>query len=992
MNSRFKHISLKILKWLGIGIASILLLLFLIPILFPGQLAEQVKAFANKKLAGELDFKEANISFFNHFPSLTVTLEDFSLKGSAPFQDETLISAKEVAFGINLKRLIFDNQISIDEIYVDDSRVNVMVNEKGQANYNVYISEEKEEVEKDTVSNTSLRLDRIDISHCRLRYEDKSAKILVSSQDFNYLGKGNLDASVFDLETDAEINNLDVVYNGEPYLQRKNVSAELVTRINTNALTFAFQRNDLKINKLPINFKGELNILKEGYDIDVEVSSLGSNLKDLFTALPPEYVTWLESSKVRGGLDLLFTFKGRFDAARKLSPSVAFETRISDGYIEYKDAPFPTSDIDLNFKAVLPSLNTDSLSIKLDSLTFRVGKEFFKAFVETKGLDNMAVKANIKGNLDLEMLDRSLGLNNLDMKGKLSVNVESDGIYNAQKRLFPKTKGRVLLQNAYLKTEYYPNAITDINFDINALNDNGKFNDTRIALKPGRFTFEGNPFNIDARISNLDDVAYDVKAKGTIDIGKIYKVFRQKGVDVTGFIKSDVRLKGRQSYATTGQYSKLDNSGTLLIRDIKASMETFPKTFFINEGSFVFDREKMHFRKFLAKYGQSDFALNGKLINAINYLFEKRGTLHGDFRLDSKFVNVNEFMALEPGNNSDKKPEIETQKKSATAQSGVIVVPTNLDVFLTTNIDKVTYDKFNLENVKGTVGVSKGQVLFKGTQLDIIGATLNLDGTYDDASPVKAGFDLRFRAKNFDVKRAFTEIEMFKELATSAGKAEGIIGVDYKLNGELDGNMNPIYPSLAGGGVVSLKSIKIRGLKMFGSISDKTGSDGLNDPDLSRVDIKTTIKNNVIKVERTRMSVSVFKLRFEGKTSFDGQLALRMRLGLPPFGLVGIPIAITGTHEDPKIKVFSKTTEAVPETRYTNDKVIDAPKGSATPAKSDEVKRDAKKKEEEKSEDKKSDEKADDKTREEKKSEEKKSEDKKLEEKKSEEKKSEEKK
>lgn len=959
MNPRVKNISLKILKWLGIGIASILLLLFLIPILFPGQLAEQVKAFANKKLTGELNFKEANISFFNHFPSLTVTLDEFSLMGSAPFQNDTLVSAKEVAFGINLKRLIFDNQISIDEIYIDDSRVNVIVNEKGQANYNVYVSEEKEEEIKDTVSNTSLRLDRIDISHCRLRYEDKSAKILVAANDFNYLGKGNLDSDVFDLETDAEINNLDFVYNGEPYLQRKNVSAELVTRINTNALTFAFQRNDLKINKLPINFKGELNILKEGYYIDVEVSSMGSNLKDLFTALPPEYVTWLESSKVKGEIDLLFMFKGRYDARTNRNPSISFDTRITDGYIEYKDAPFPTSDIDLNFKAVLPALNTDSLSIKLDSLKFRVGKEYFKAFVETKGLDNMAVKANVKGNLDLEMLDRSLGLSNLDMKGKLSVNVESDGIYNAEKRLFPKTKGRVLLQNAYLKTEYYPNAITNINLDINAINDNGQFNDTRIAIKPAKFTFEGNPFFVDARISNLDDVAYDVKAKGVIDVGKIYKVFRQKDIDVTGFIKSDVRLKGRQSYATSGRYSKLDNSGTLLIRDIKATMASFPKPFLIKEGSFVFDREKMHFRKFLANYGQSDFALNGKLINAINYLFEKRGTLHGDFRLDSKYVNVNEFMALEPGTNPDKKPEIEAETKVNTTQSGVIVVPTNLDVFLTTNIDKVTYDKFNLENVQGTVGVSKGQVLFKGTQLDIIGATLNLDGMYDDASATKAGFDLRFRARNFDVKRAFNEIEMFKELATSAGKAEGIISVDYKLNGELDGNMNPIYPSLEGGGVVSLKSIKIRGLKMFGSISDKTGSDGLNDPDLSRVDIKTSIKNNVIRVERTRMSVSVFKLRFEGKTSFDGQLALRMRLGLPPFGIVGIPIAITGTHEDPKIKVFSKTTEAVPETQYKGDKVIDDAKGAATPAKTlvektEKAEADEQKKEE-KEDDKKSD-------------------------------------
>ncbi|RZJ66726.1 MAG: AsmA family protein [Flavobacterium sp.] len=971
MNRRFKTISLRILKWTGITIGSILLLLFLIPLLFPGTLAEQVKVFANKKLKGELNFTEANISFFNHFPSLTVTLDNFSLKGSAPFENDTLIAAEEVAFGINLKRLIFDNQVSIDEIYVDNSVVNVMVNEQGLANYNVYVSEE-EEPTTDTVSNTSVRLDRIDISHCRLRYEDKSAKMLISAQDFNYLGKGNLDQSVFDLETDAEIGNFDFVYNGEPYLQRKNVSAELVTRINTNALTFSFQRNDLKINKLPINFKGDFNILKEGYYIDVEVSSIGSNLQDLFTALPPEYVTWLESSKVKGDIDLLLTFKGRYDATTNRNPSLAFSTKITDGYIEYTGAPLPTSDINLNFQAVLPSLNTDSLSVKLDSLTFKLGDEYMRAYVETTGVKSLDIKANVKGNLDLETLDKSLGLSVVDMRGKLNMNVEANGIYDSEKRLFPKTNGKILLRNAWLKTSYYPNPITDINFDLSALNGNGKFSDTKIAIKPARFTFEGNPFDLQAAFSNFDDVDYDVRAKGVIDIGAIYKVFAQKGIDVTGYIKSDVKLKGRQSYATTGQYSKLDNSGTLLIRDIKASMDAFPKPFMIKKGAFVFDREKMNFNEFAATYGQSDFALNGRLINAINYFFEKRGTLHGSFKLDSKYINVNEFMANKPAEpTAPTKSEVVETKDSpkpseppAKQGSGVIVVPTNLDVSLSTNIAKVKYDDLTPEKIRGTVGVSKGKVTFKGTQLDIVGATLNLDGMYDDASTTKAGFDLRFRARNFDVQRAFKEIEMFKELATSAGNAEGIISVDYKLNGVLDANMDPVYPSLEGGGVVSLKSVKIKGLKMFGGISKKTGSDGLNDPDLSRVDINTKIKDNVITVERTRMKVAVFRLRFEGKTSFDGQLALRMRLGLPPFGLIGIPIAITGTHSDPKIKVFSKSTDEVEATEYGGKPVITQPQGNATPTKTEELKKekaeakkedDEKKKDEKKSDDKKSD-------------------------------------
>lgn len=263
MKIDYKKTGLKILKITGITIGGILLLMFLLPILFPGTIAEQVKTLANKKLDGELQFKESKLSFFRHFPSLTVSLEDFALKGSSPYKNDTLVAAEEIGFGINLKSLIFDGDVNIDEIFVSDGLINVKVNEKGQANYNVYISDDKE-VSKDTTA-TSIRLERIDIKNVKLNYNDISAKINIAAKGFNYVGKGNLDQSIFDLYTEAKIDSLDFTFDGKTYLKNKKVDADLITRINTNSLAFVFQQNDLKINKLPISFIGKMNFLKEGY-------------------------------------------------------------------------------------------------------------------------------------------------------------------------------------------------------------------------------------------------------------------------------------------------------------------------------------------------------------------------------------------------------------------------------------------------------------------------------------------------------------------------------------------------------------------------------------------------------------------------------------------------------------------------------------------------------------------------------------------------------
>jgi AsmA protein len=96
--------------------------------------------------------------------------------------------------------------------------------------------------------------------------------------------------------------------------------------------------------------------------------------------------------------------------------------------------------------------------------------------------------------------------------------------------------------------------------------------------------------------------------------------------------------------------------------------------------------------------------------------------------------------------------------------------------------------------------------------------------------------------------------------------------------------------------------VKVKGLRLFSEVSRETNKD-VTDPDLSKVDIKSTINNNIITIERTRMKVSAFRLRIEGQTSFNGQLNLHFRVGLPPFGIIGIPVTVTGTQDKPVIKV-----------------------------------------------------------------------------------------
>jgi AsmA protein len=267
---------------------------------------------------------------------------------------------------------------------------------------------------------------------------------------------------------------------------------------------------------------------------------------------------------------------------------------------------------------------------------------------------------------------------------------------------------------------------------------------------------------------------------------------------------------------------------------------------------------------------------------------------------------------------------VEYAKLENPKSSGVVIVPKNLDVSLEANAKKVEFKGLALNHLKGNASVNKGEVYLKNTSFDIVGSRMNIDARYQDESPLTANYDVALKVQDFDVQRAYKEIDMVREMATAAKDVKGIVSLDYKLKGDFDKNMSPIYPSLEGGGTVNLRDVEVKNLKMLSAVGDNIGAKAFDNPDMKGVNIETSIKNNLIHVDKFTFKVSVLRPSISGTTSFNGLLDLQVRVGLPPGGWIGFPIVVTGTHSKPKIKIFSKTGQGIIAALYNKkaNKVI----------------------------------------------------------------------
>jgi AsmA protein len=555
--------------------------------------------------------------------------------------------------------------------------------------------------------------------------------------------------------------------------------------------------------------------------------------------------------------------------------------------------------------------------VKLENLKAGFLKNHIEGYFRLNGLKDFPVESHITTKMNLAEIKQVVPLDSLDLKGILDLTLDVKGKYAPAKKLFPMAQVTINLKDGAVQTKYYPHPVEKIRLTAVVTNSTGKLADTRIRVDQGSFTFLGNPFEIKGEMADPDNLRYDIFSKGTIDVAGLYHVFSRKGMDLNGSITTDLHLKGRQSDAMAGKVDRLRNSGKLVLRDIAFSSEYLPKPWIVKSGVFRFENDKIWFEKFVSRYGASDITLNGHLSNVVNYFLVPGQTLKGSFDFKSGNLVVDEFMSQEePAVTGAPQPGA----AAANTQTGVIVIPDNLELGLKADLKKISFGKLNISDFIAGIEVKKGILLLKEMKFNLIGCTVGMEATYGSLNANRAFFDFHIKAEDFDIRRAYNEVELFRNLSTSAGKCEGIVSMDYTLKGKLNGAMSPVYPSLEGEGTITLKKIKVMGLKLFTAMSENLGKEKIKSPDLSKVEIKSTIKNNVITIEKTKMKIAGFRFRIGGATNFDGSLNFKARLGLPPLGIVGIPIRILGTQENPKFKYGrGNSDENVEETQYSDE-------------------------------------------------------------------------
>ncbi|WP_452219261.1 hypothetical protein [Lacinutrix undariae] len=917
-----KNRLLKLIKWVVAILAILIISLFAIPSIFSDGISNQIKKGINENLETELQFKDSNISFFNHFPSLTFSFEDVNLAGSKPFEKDTLVTAKELGFGINIFKLMFSDKVVINETYLTDANIKLIKDKFGRNNYDIYTTSTDTITPQDTTSTgIKLNLRHLKIDNANIFYEDKDLGITVISKGLNYNGRGKINDGKIKLGSNLDMNNVDVVFDNIDYINGKKLKAKSLTIYDTENLSIELDKNTISLNDLDVNFHGKLDVFEDGFAYNLLFNTEDGTIEDVVTALPPQYVTWSKNVSLNGDLNAhlrLAGYTGTVPEASQIATTIV-KIDIDDATIKHSDAEEAIKNLNLKFNG---ELRDNWMDFNLDTLNFTLNNEVTKGKILLRGkADSLYIKSNIISNINLDILNKTLNLPDLKFNGILATNVNVDGVYQPKISKLPKTNGVFKLSNGVLQTSGHPEPIKNIQLDAVAENNGATYAESSLTVNTFNFSFLNNQFTSQGIFKNFDNLNYDFRSKGKIDFTTLNQVVALPFLVKNGEIDANLKLKGQLNTAQ----NQNSHSGTLAIKNIEIKTDVLQYPVYINNGEFLFLNDKMAISQLDIKHQSSRMILDGFFQNYIDYALYDKGVLRGDVKLKSANIDITEFFP--------KEEQLQQQLDSVTSinsvqsvVSGVMQIPENVDILFNIAIDTLKYNSLNITKLSGNLNLKDEGLFLKNADLNMVDGTAKLDGFYQPLNANEALFSMDIKANNFNIEKGYNSMELFKELAPAAAQASGVVSVDYNLSGTLDHEMTPVLSALKGGGVLKVHSVKFDGYKLLGRISEKSGFDALNDPKVSEITIKSTVNNNVLELERFKFKVRPFKLRVEGQTTLDGEMSLKMRIGLPPLGLLGIPIVVKGTSDDFDIKLGSKSPdlsemEDDDDTSYSEEKL-----------------------------------------------------------------------
>jgi hypothetical protein len=726
----------KILIGIGLFFLVVLIALIAFPFLFKGKIKQWVLQSINEQVEATVAFDDVSLSLIKSFPNATVRVEGLSIINNAPFEGDTLFYAKSTQLKMSVRELFKGEgeAMQINSIRVEDSKVNLIINEEGIANYDIAIKKD-EDPKEDELSSFALQLQEYSLENFNLIFDDRQGKMKVNLNQLSHQGKGDLTANQLDLETFSKVA-VSFDMNGTNYLNQVPLQLDAVFGIDFDQQKYAFKNNEALIQQLPLKFDGFIQMKEEGILYDLTFDTPSTSFAHFLSLIPSSYHGSLDNITTTGDLLLKGFAKGLQND--ETIPAFELLLRTDNASFKYPDLPKTVQNIKINTLIKNETGKTDDTFVQINQINFKIDQDQFDAKALIRNLStNPQVDAKLYGVINLKNLSQAYPLTvQQPLSGILTADVETSfnmaAIENEHYHSV-QNKGNINLKGFDFTTEEGQKfEIAEAHVIFNPKNLNlkkfeAKTGKTDIAITgilhnffgylfqnqnlKGDFNLNSNTFAVSDFMSN----STSTESNAT-----------QETIKIPAFLDCSLTAK-----ANTVYYDNLtlrEVSGKLTIKDESVLLENlrtsiFGGTIVLNGGVSTL-KSIPDFEMNLSTNGL-DISQSFTQLDVLKSVAPIAGVIHG--RINSNITLVGKL------NPKTMTPEMNTLSGNVMGQlleTQVQLKNSKLLNALGANVSFIDLKKLNLNNLKGVLSFQNGRVQVQPFDLKIQDITLNVGGTH----------------------------------------------------------------------------------------------------------------------------------------------------------------------------------------------------------------------------------------------------------------------
>ena len=492
---------IKILKITGLALLVLAGIAWAAPYIFKGKITQIIQSRISKDLKAHVHFTDVNISWFRHFPQVSLGLENLEVVCVGEFDADTLLKAKQLDIACHAFSLVSGDSIGIYSITLNEPQFHGLIHKNGHSNWDIMKSAPDQENSLSSARPAKWDIARYGVHNGYVNYEDESRDIHIEFINLEHEGRGNFAAELFKLKTKTSADAIKFSHGGSlPYQLTAKTSINMAFDVEKSTHTFSFKTDKITFNDLKLKSEGFFQWVNDSsYNMDIKFGVPSTEFKNLLSMLPYVYQKDFDSVKSSGQVVFNGYVRGKYD--RKQAPAYHVNLDIKNGFFQYPDLPVAVEHINLKLHVDNPDGIADHITVNIPQAHVEANDDSISFHLLVKNPKTKPfIDLGLVGRLDLGNVSKMIKLSpGTRLAGILSTNINARGIVpgtEKQKKDPFQSGGAFDLRNFSYLSNAYPGGI--------ALNDlSMAFNAKNVQINELKGAYLSTNFNATGAFNNL---------------------------------------------------------------------------------------------------------------------------------------------------------------------------------------------------------------------------------------------------------------------------------------------------------------------------------------------------------------------------------------------------------------------------------------------------------------------------------------------------------